>query len=274
MSPSWRDRVVLAVYPERISWLRMDRGLSGHVKAHGTMSCTVEADSPWHGATTVLPEALRAANAANAQVKVLLSNRLVRYAITSNPDSARNREELDLLARHAFERIHGDAVLEWELRLSDAAPGKSALASAVDQALIAALREVVGAAGAQLVSLQPYLMATFNHFRRFLPRREGLFVLTEPQRVCQLAWKDGGWCAVQQMNAGHDWKASLFGTLDRLMITAGLQNMQALQLCAPELPDQTFAATPWQIQHLRQSWPKGLSPIQDRAYAGALLALS
>lgn len=274
MLPSWRDRLILAIYPDRICWLRVGRGMVASVAAHGTVSCAAEPDSPWQNAIKLLPEVLKSANAAGTSVTVVLSNRLVRYVVTSNPDAARNQEELDLLTRHAFERVHGEASKTWMIRLSEAAPGKQALASAIDQRLVDALHGAIVAAGAKIVSLQPYLMAAFNHFKRTLPRRDGVLVLAEPQRLCHLAWKDGGWCAVQQMNSGEDWAGALPGMLDRLAMTAGLQDMQILQLCAPELPDAAMVDRPWQVKHHRPTWLKGLSPHQDKAYAGALLALS
>lgn len=274
MSPSLRDQVVLAVYPGRVCWLRLEKGLRPRVAGQGTLVCAEDADASWHGAVKLVPEALRAAVAAGANVRVLLSNRFVRYAITSNPDGARSQEELDLLARHAFKRVHGEAAAAWNIRLSEASPGKPALASAIDQALLDALRAAIQSAGASLMALQPYLMAAFNRFGRQLPGRDGLFVVAEPSRICQLMWKDGGWCAVQQMNVGPDWSASLHGMLDRLAMTAGFQDRQVLQLCAPELPEQGFELAPWHIHVLRQRWPSELSPIQDKAYAGALMAMA
>ncbi len=280
------DSVLLAIYPDRVVWLRVAAGLRRQVTAKGVVSCAVDMEKPWQGAISVLPQVLAVAQvkavcAKATGVSVVLSNRLVRYAITPNPDSARNQEELDLLARHVFQRAHGDVAAGWDIRLSDAAPGQAALASAVDSDFCRALRAAIVATGARLVSLQPYLMAAFNrsisHSKN--GKHDGIFVLTEPERLCLLAHKDGGWVAVQQSHAEADWLDTLPEKLDRLAVSAGLDDAQKFVLYAPELPEQaheTLAITAhrWQLEKAKPNWIAGLIPVQDRSFAGAMLALS
>ncbi len=272
MSLSWRDRVAVAIYPERVVWLRAGRGLVTRVHARGAVSCDASKETPWRGALAVLPQALRDAGAAGAQVSLLLSNRLVRYTIVPNPDSANSREELDLLARHPFERTHGEAAAGWEIRLSDAAPGRSALVSAVDRELLAGLRAAVADSGGHLASVRPYLMAAFNRLAG-KTSGDGVFVMVEPERLCQLAWKDGGWRAVQQGPAAPGWPASLGGMLDRLSLDAGLDGPRTFRLCMPEIDVQALSNVRWQADLIQPVWPDGLSPLDDRPCAGAMLAL-
>ena len=279
MSLLWRSGLIVALYPDRVVWLRAARGLHPRVTAKNSVSCAADKATPWRGALSALPEVLSAAEADGRRVTAILSNRLLRYAVVPNPDSARSREELDMLARHAFERAHGDAVANWDIRLSDAAPGQPALASAVDRELIVTLRDTFAAAGARLTSIQPYLMAAFNRFHRGKRIRDGIFVLAEPERLSLLAWKQAGWCGVQQVYATNDWAASLHGILDRLAITAGLNEHHSLQLCAPELVDKEPAdlmsgMEGWKIEMAMPAWPSGLTPILDRTFAGAMLAFS
>jgi hypothetical protein len=273
VSLSWRDRVAIAIYPERVVWLRGGRGLRSVVSAKGSVPCTLQAGSSWRGALAVLPDALTAAGAANTRVSVLLSNRLMRYAITPNPDSANSREELDGLVRHVFERTHGEAASSWDIRLSDALPGRPALASAVDRELMAALRDAVAASGGQLASIQPYLMAAFNRMHG-LSASSGIFVLVEPERLCQLAWKHGGWSAVQQIHADSGWPLALHDMLDRMAMSQDLDATRPVRLCAQELNGTAAANGRWQIETVLPALPAGLSPIDDRAYTGAMLALN
>ena len=279
MSRLWRDRLVLAIYPDRVVWAHATGGLHPHVNAKDMISCAVDKAAPWRGALSILPEILRTVQAGGMRVTAMLSNRLLRYAIVPNPDSTRSREELDVLTRHAFERAHGDAVAGWDIRLSDAASGHPALASAVDRELVVTLRDAVAASGARLTSIQPYLMAAFNR-KDCTPRApNGIFVLAEPERISLLAWKQGGWCRVQQVYAINDWAGSLPGILDRLTITAGLHGHHSLQLCAPELVDGesgdlVSAGNGWEVKMIMPAWPSGLTPVQDRVFAGAMLVLS
>jgi hypothetical protein len=242
------------------------------------VSCPVISGEPWRNALSILPEILRTAEAGGLQVTALLSNRLSRYAVVPNPDSARNRDELDLLARHAFERTHGDAVAGWTIRLSDAAPGRAALASALDREPLVSMKETIAAAGARLVSIQPYIMAAFNRQEGTFAKRDGVFILAEPERVTVLAWKDTGWCGVQQIYATSDWIDGLAGILDRLAVTAGLKEGCPLRVCAPELTDgENIGAMSgldgWKIEMFSPLWPQGLTSAHDQAFGGAMLAL-
>lgn len=273
MSRLWRNRVAIALYPDRVVWLRADKGLRTRIAAKGRVPCEAGKGAAWRSALAVLPQALQDSGAGGAQVSVLLSNRLMRYAIVPNPDSANSREELDVLMRHAFERTHGDATREWDIRLSDALPGRSALASAMDSELLTALREAVGSSGGQLVSIQPYLMAAFNRMVKATSGNRGVFVMAEPERICQLAWKDGGWCAVQQSHAVQSWANTLGGMLDRLAMNAELQDVRAARFCAPEMAGSAASGGNWQLETVTPSWPDGLSPLDDHDYAGAMLAL-
>ena len=274
MSLSLRDRIAIAIYPERVVWLRAGKGRRAEVTGKGIVPCQAEAGTSWRGALVAVPEALAAAGAASTQVSVLLSNRLMRYAISSNPDSANSREELDMMARHAFERTHGEAASGWDIRLSDAAPGCSALVSAVDRELVVALRDSVGAAGAQLVSLQPYLMAAFNRQAETMPNAGGIFVLAEPERLCHVAWKSGGWCAVQQIHADCSRPIGLHDTLDRMAMTQDLDTNRAVRFCAPEFHSNLAAGGRWEIETTPLTWPAGLVPEEHGAWAGAMLALN
>jgi hypothetical protein len=274
----WRDRLVVAIYPDRLAWLRTARRWPSRVTAKGIVSCPVISGEPWRSALSILPEILHAAEAGGLHITALLSNRLSRYAVVPNPDSARNRDELDLLARHSFARTHGDAVAGWAIRLSDAAPGRAALASALDRELVTSMRETIAAVGARLISIQPYLMAAFNRQQRTFSRRDGVFVVAEPERVTVLAWKDTGWCGVQQIYATDDWMDGLAGILERLAVTAGLKEGCPLRVCAPELTDgenigALWGLDAWKIETFSPAWPQGLTSSQDQAFGGAVLAL-
>jgi hypothetical protein len=201
-------------------------------------------------------------------ISIVLSNRLIRFTCVPNPDEARNANERRLLARHHFVRTHGAAAEQWNIVLSHAALGKPALASAVDSDLIVALMEVVKRHGLRLVSLQPYLMAAFNAQIKSIAKETGIFSVAEPGRLCSVAWRNGGWQVVQQthLKAGDRQEEGLQNRLSEL---AGLLDEVPIHVCAPEFASfslDTVAASP-------VTFLPGLSPINDRAWAGAMLGL-
>lgn len=274
MSPSWRNRVSIALYPERVVWLRVPRGLIPRVEHKGEIHVETDAAVPWRGPLQGLDQALAAADAAGTSLSILLSNRLVRYALTPNPDSAGNRDELDLIVRHVFERTHGDVASGWDIRLSDSAPGRPALASAIDREFLQAMRELARKHRCRLGAVRPYLMAAYNRLTPARRAESGAFMMLEPGRLCQLAWKEGGWCAVQQTHAGHDWPQQLQLWMERFAVQATIAPETLQQFCAPEFGNLALPEGSRRFDPLLPHWLHGLSPTHDQAYAGAMLGLA
>ncbi|MFL9609307.1 hypothetical protein ACKF11_04420 [Methylobacillus sp. Pita2] len=190
-----------------------------------------------------LPQVMREARAAGARVELVLSNAFMRYAIVPNPDGAANGEELTLLCRHAFQRVHGDVVAQWSIQLSLAALGGNGLASAVDQDWLDALAEHVKTEKGQLTSVQPVLAHAFNRLAKV--GQDGIFVLREPERLCLLAWQNRSWSAVQLQPVLADWQATLDAGLHRLRLQLALPETTPVQLCELVQGDVQLRMTPW-----------------------------
>ena len=158
---------------------------------------------PWHGAL----ERLKETELGASRVTIELSSHLVRYALVPWSDALATSAEEEAYVRHHFARIHGDKAKGWAVRASEAAPGAPRLASAIDAALLDALKDIFRAKQAKLVSVQPALMRRFNGSRKALPREGAWFVLAEPERACIALHGARHWRAVQ--NAKGDWRAAL-----------------------------------------------------------------
>jgi len=91
---------------------------------------------PWHGAL----EALKGIAWPRSRVTVVLSNHFVRYALVPWSDAIANAAEEQAYLRHHFAKIHGERAKGWQLRASEAPKGAPRLASAVDSALVDAIR--------------------------------------------------------------------------------------------------------------------------------------
>lgn len=174
-------------------------------------------EAPWRGAVQALATALpaRAGGAARARARVILTNRLVRYVLVPWSDALGDAGEEAAFARHCFERVYGEAAVQWELRVSDARDGLPKLASAVDAALPGALREVFAAAGVRLDSIQPGLMAVCNDYRRRLRGRHAWLALLEPGNLVLALLDHGRWVRVRSMRIGPGWRVELAQVLER-----------------------------------------------------------
>lgn len=171
--------------------------------------------APWRGAVQALEQALAILAVRPARARVVLSTRLVRYALVPWSDALGGADEEAAFARHCFERVYGDAAAEWELRVSDEQDGAPRLASAVDAALPGALRDAFGAAGIWLESIQPALMAVCNAHRRRLSGRHAWLALIEPGTLCVALRDRGRWARVRSVRIGPGWRAELVQALAR-----------------------------------------------------------
>jgi len=152
---------------------------------------------PWQGAL----QALRTIKLPKAKITVVLSNHFVRYALVPWSDALAGAAEEEAYVRHHFVRIHGERAKSWALRCSEAPRGAPRLASAVDRELVEALK----GACPGLASVQPWLMAAINRWRREIPPGGAWLLLAErePERACIALHARGAWRSVQ--NAKGAW---------------------------------------------------------------------
>jgi len=159
---------------------------------------------PWHGAL----EVLKGIAWPKARVTVVLSNHFVRYSLVPWSAALATPAEEEAYLRHHFAKIHGERAKGWVLRASESPRGEPRLASAVDGALIQAIRASFPKNGkAKLVSVQPALMYIFNRARDTVPRSGAWLVIAETERACVALHAEGAFRAVQ--NGRGEWRTLL-----------------------------------------------------------------
>jgi hypothetical protein len=187
----------------------------------------------WHGAI----ERLSALELGRARVAIELSNHFVRYALVPWTDALSSSAEEEAYVRHHFAKIHGaERAKGWSVRASEAAPGEPRLASAVDAALIAALKKTFETKKARLVSIQPALMARFNEARGVLPKDGAWLVIAEHERACIALHGGREWRTVQ--NAKGPWRATL--ERERHRVEGPVPSLVLLAGATPPANDSAF----------------------------------
>jgi len=229
VSPSWRESVRAALGPGEVGLVRLGAGWPQVVEGR-VVPCAAPAAAdpnkpdgpPWAPALAALRDGLAALDGRGGELTVVLSNHFVRYALLPwNEGLAGEAEEL-AYARHRFAQVYGEAAAQaWDIRVSPDGGGPQ-LACAVDAGLIAGLDEAAAAAGRRLRSVQPYLMAAYNRWRRALAGPLTWFVLAEPGRLCLAALQGGRWHDLANLRADAGWAGALPGLLARQRLLAGL----------------------------------------------------
>jgi hypothetical protein len=151
-------------------------------------------------------QALQGFELPRAQISVILSNAFVRYALVPWSDALSGDAEEAAYVRHHFLRVHGERAKGWTFRASPAPAGAPRLCSAIDTALLTALKAAF-AGKAKLVSIQPALMAVFNRCRGDIPAGGAWLALVEADRACIGLHAKGHWQAVSngKMGARGEW---------------------------------------------------------------------
>jgi hypothetical protein len=130
-----------------------------------------------------------------AEATVVLSNRLVRYAVVPRTAGVSGDAEEQALAHHHFTKVHGERARDWDVRYCR----ETGLASAIDKGLIAELKSLL-----KLKSLQPYLMSAFNSLRARVPAEGAWIVLPETGATCIALFAKGAWAGVSVSRATDD----------------------------------------------------------------------
>jgi hypothetical protein len=212
VSRSSRNQIRIGLCPEQLIVAQASRGWRRTAPDQRIIAVEPKDDTAgWHAAVDTLPAALVPGSA----VTVVLSNHFVRYALLPwNPSLTRDDEWL-AFARHRLALVHGNATEEWVVRCAETSPRGPRLACAVDRALLAVLDETISAGGATLISVQPYLMAAFNHIRLAIGNGPGWAVVHEPGRLTLALIQDGVWAALRTRRVDERWRMNLADILER-----------------------------------------------------------
>lgn len=266
------DRVRIALTPEAVSGTRISRPFRPEVTEKHTVPCAPgSAPGDWLAALAALTELLSGMKRERADVTVILSNRFVRFALLPWSENLRHHHEEMAYARHRFASIHGEEAEKWEIRLSPGGPGEPRVASAVDPALLQALRDRFKETRLRLISIQPYLMAAYNRWRPSLIGGDCLFLAVESRLYTCAAFRGGQWCAVHGGNFQGELADELPVILDRERVWGDFSDRPPVFVHAPEQPGFNAApGQPWKVSSLRLPARRGFSPLSDSRYGMAM----
>jgi len=275
VSPLWRDRLALAIAPERIVLVRTHGRLRPQVVAKSIVAVPGTGnEGSWQPALDTLAQTLQTdARWQGLAVNAVLSNHFVRYQLIPWSAQITSAEERAAYVRASFAQVYGDGAAQWTYAVSATRRGAAWFASAVDQALLAQLEDAVGQAQSQLRSVTPHLMPAFNRARRALKEKNLWFVQVEPHRLLLLLILGGRWHAVSSHPvSGTPWQTQLPLLLEREWHLHGEGTMpRKLVISAPEAqPAALDDAGNWAVQWLPPLLRPGFSASTDAPYAMAL----
>jgi hypothetical protein len=199
VSPSWRNRLLIALAPDGVAVIRVKRGWQPQVAADVVRECATspeEAGKPaplWAAALAELDGLLEEMAPPAGMARVVLSNQFVRYGQVPWTENVYAEGDRQALASGCFRAVFGEAADGWRIAVEPTHYGCGSLAAGVDAPLVDGLRVVLGRRRQQLASLQPHLTAAFGHWHKRLESADGGFAVVEPGCVTALFRRAGRW---------------------------------------------------------------------------------
>lgn len=275
MSPLWRDKLLIALSPDRVVLLRKQGGLRTQLLANAVIAVPPgAADMPWKPAVAALAHALlNDKKWQEAEVSVVLSNHFARYQLVPWSDAVTRSEERDAYVREVYAQVYGEGTGNWVLRVSETGIDAPWLACAVDRALLDQIEEAVTHGKGRLVSVVPHLMSVFNAMRSTMRAKDAWFVQVERGRLLLALILNGQWQALSSRQiAGDTWHRELPLLLEREAQLKGLTHIpRGVYVSAPEAQQAVLdGAGKWVYRWLRPKLGFGLSGLDDAPYAMVL----
>lgn len=174
----------------------------------------------WRASVDLLPLVLESYR--HQKASVVIADQFVRYALLPWSDTLKTHAQWLALARHRFCAIHGPLAAEWEIKFAETAPAGPRLACAADRELIDALALKFTAAGVQLDSVQPFMIAAFNQVRH-LTGGSCWLVVEEPGRLTLAFIQHGTWVAIRSRRIDERWRKVLPEIIGRESAFLGLE---------------------------------------------------
>lgn len=237
LSAPWRDELRIVLQPQRIALTRLGRG--GKPVAQQVIAVEQDArerELPlWQPALETLRPWLQQRPWQDCRPTVVLSGHFTQYALIPWSAGLATAEERQAYARHCFLQAYGEAARGWDLRISAAGYGRTAVASGVPNDLLQALHVAFDQAGMRHGRIHPYLTAAVDDLRRHrLPASFCLAVLESGKLMLALIENDD-WRSLRSFAAEADMAAQLQALIQRESIVAGLDTAHwPLWLYGPE----------------------------------------
>ncbi len=204
----------------------------------GSVGFIDEGFHAWAVALDTLDRLLGEHAPAGAELSVVVSGHFSRFCLVPWSEQISSPDELLGFAQLCFEDLYGVPAQPWSMVLSAEPAGYDRIATALPQDLLTRLRNLVSGRGLRLRSVQPYLMAAFNHFDKSLDAGDFLFVVAEPVRSVLLLAREGRWTSVRSVGSSDSDAA----------LTALIGRESQLQASISERPLDVYLHAPARIE--------------------------
>lgn len=189
-----------------------------------------QAADNWQGMERICGELVRQTGA--TRLRIVLSDKLVRYACFPWREELRNAQEDLAMAVLNFDDVYGaNASADWHFAFSDARPGRSRLSVAMPKTLFAVLQDKLGQSQCKVASIQTTFTAALHTYRKQL-EPSGWLINLEEGRLTLGCWTDDSWSWVYSVHADIHSPAALLARVQHeiQLASTSLKDTQLLHI--------------------------------------------
>lgn len=260
------ERISLGFCPDRIGVVRRKAGWKNRKQPpeRGVIDVPQATTTEgWKPGLGIVRRWLEEYEITNVSAALTLSNRFARFALVPWSPQVNRSDEEAALTRARFESQYGD-MAGWTVRLDPGRYGEARIACAMETELLDSLRSLFVAHRIACHTVQPYFVASWNHWCRHFGQTDGLFAIAESHTVVMASIKAGCWQSLRAVHSEED-AQSLHVLLEREMLLQGFTGMPRTRIHAPSLRSADISAWPEQMSLLE---PGGT--VSEAALAMAL----
>lgn len=194
MLPLWRDQVLIVLSPTQLYMLRL-RGYFGKRQVVSKFSQVLNLPKPneanWQPAIDALTTALKEPIWHKANMKIVISNALVRYTLLPWSETILNAVEEQKFVKHQMNEVFGTAAKNWDISLETNSYGHTRLACGVDSELLVKLRKAAEKSHLNIQSIQPHLITALNFWQKQLKGKHSHFLMADGEKLCNVYIENG-----------------------------------------------------------------------------------
>lgn len=194
MLPLWRDQVLVVLAPTHLSMVRL-RGLFGKrkviAKHSQVLTISKAGQTTWQPVLEALSIRLNDVVWQKANLKIVIANSLVRYAVLPWSEATLNADEERRYVKFKMDEVFGVDGKNWDISLTTNSYGNPRVACAVDFDLLNQLRQLALKSHLNIQSVQPHLVAALNFVRNELKGKQLHFLLSDGEKLCTVSIKQG-----------------------------------------------------------------------------------
>ena len=189
--------------------VRMKRGVKPTLSAEHEVEFGSPQTTDWSAALQALDVMLTQPAWRGAVLRVVVADCWARYAIVPWVAALSSTDERVGHARQLLVSTYGEAVGDWEVRLSEAPPESPRVACTVPVALVEGVRALCAKQKIKPASIQPHLVAAYASWRHRLPSVGAWFVTVDAGTLAAARIGRAGWDRVYSVRLGSDWAREL-----------------------------------------------------------------